>query len=304
MGSNIDLRGVFVPLITPFDSDDRPALAEVEKLAVHALDSGATGLVALGTTGEPATQDADERAAVIEAIATVCRARNAKLIVGAGTNSTKASLVEVEKANAVDGIGAILSVVPYYTRPSEAGIVAHFQTLAAASSVPLVVYNIPYRTGRGLGHTALLELAATENIAGMKQAVGSVDADTLALMAAKPADFHVLTGDDPFIFSHMALGGSGAIAASSHLCTRQFVDMVRLFHEGDIAGARRISGALLPLCEALFMEPSPAILKGALHRLGMISTPELRAPMTAASQAAIDRALEAVTFAESLLSDN
>lgn len=301
MAGNSDLHGVYVPLITPFTADDKPALGEIERLANESLDAGATGLVALGTTGEPATLTADEKSSVVDVVASVCKSRSAQLLVGAGTNSTAVSLEAVRWFGSRSGVTGLLSVVPYYTRPSEAGIVAHFKELAKESPVPLVVYNIPYRTGRGLGAKSLLELANTPNIAGLKQAVGGIDADTMTLMANVPSDFNVLCGDDAFIFPLMSLGGRGAIAASSHVCTKGFVSLVNASLKGDVEKARQISNKLLPVCQLLFEEPSPGVIKGVLAAQGRISTANLRAPMTKASEAAASAALAAVEKAESQL---
>src|SRR5207249_2771210 len=156
---------------------------------------------------------------------------------------------------------ASLAVVPYYVRPSEAAIVAHFDFVAQRSPVPLVVYNIPYRTGRGLGAAALLELAAIPGIAGLKQAVGSLDADTLTVLANAPADFAVLGGGDAFLAPLVLMGGAGAIAASAHVCTDRFVAMIDAALAGDAARARPHAEALLPLVLALFAAPSPASVK-------------------------------------------
>ena len=158
-------------------------------------------------------------------------------------------------------------------RPSEAAIVAHFQAVAARSPVPIVLYNIPYRTGRGLGAPALLELAGTEGIVGLKQAVGAVDVDTLELLAGAPEDFAVLCGDDAFLLPLLPWARAGAIAASAHLCTERFAALIADAHAGRFAEARAQAEALLPLMLALFAEPSPAVLKAMLHEAGRIATP-------------------------------
>jgi 4-hydroxy-tetrahydrodipicolinate synthase len=172
MTASLRLRGVYVPLVTPFGPDGKVALDSVERLAHECLDAGAAGLVALGTTGEPATLDAAEKEAVIDTCAAVCRERGAALIVGAGSNSTADSVRALRALGQRPAVVASLSVVPYYTRPSEQGILEHFRTLAAESPVPVIVYNIPYRTGRAVSAEGLLALAATPNIAGVKHAVG------------------------------------------------------------------------------------------------------------------------------------
>lgn len=188
-------------------------------------------------------------------------------------------------------MAASLAVVPYYVRPTEAAIIAHFRAVAARSPVPLVVYNIPYRTGRGLGADALGELAITDNIAGLKQAVGAIDADTLDVLAhISPTQLALLGGDDPYLFPLTLLSATGAIAASANLCTARFVEMIDAGLTGDLARGRALHEALLALVHALFAEPSPAVTKAVLHADGRIPTPDLRLPMSAASTTAVENA--------------
>ncbi len=256
-------------------------------------------MVALATTGEPTSLDDAEREAVVATCARVCADLGAVLVVGAGTNDTRSTIARHEALADVRGARASLAVVPYYVRPSEAAIVRHFQVVAERSPVPLIVYNIPYRTGRGLGAEALLELAATDNIAGVKQAVGGIDVDTLRILAEAADRFAVLGGDDPFLYPLVLMGGTGAIAASSHLCTRRFVEMIECGLDGKLAEGRAHAEALLPLVEALFAEPSPAVIKAALHSEGRIPTPHVRMPLGEASHTARDRALAALRTARS-----
>src|SRR5688500_1440036 len=143
--------GLYVPLVTPFAVDGGVALDALEGLAHGVLDAGAAGVVALGTTGEPATLDVAERRAVVDVCARICRERSATLIVGAGSNDTAASLTALEALGALEDVAAAMTVVPYYTRPSEAGVLAHFTHLAARGPVPLIVYHVPHRTGLPLG---------------------------------------------------------------------------------------------------------------------------------------------------------
>jgi 4-hydroxy-tetrahydrodipicolinate synthase len=290
-------EGLLVPLVTPFGEDGGVDLDAVERLAAELIDDGATGVVALATTGEPTSLDAAERDAVVAACARVCGDRGATLIVGAGTNDTRDTLARHEALAAVPGVSASLAVVPYYVRPSEAGIVRHFQYVAARSPVPVVIYNIPYRTGRGLGADSLLELAATDRVVGVKQAVGGIDADTLALLAAARDDFAVLGGDDPFIYPLVLMGGTGAIAASAHLCTSRFAAMIDCGRAGRVAEGRAHAEALLPLARALFAEPSPAVIKAALHAEGRIPTPDVRMPLVGASAESAERAVAALEAA-------
>ena len=289
--------GVLAPIVTPFAADGRVDVEVLERLGLELLDAGATGLIALSTTGEPTSLDDAERAAVVAACARVCAERGADLVVGAGTNDTRTTIARHEALAGVEGVVASLAVVPYYVRPSEAGIVAHFAAVAARSPVPLITYNVPYRTGRGLGAAALLELAAIDNVAGLKQAVGALDADTLALLAAQPDGFSVLGGDDAFLFPTMLMGGTGAIAASAHFCTERFAAMLAAGAAGDVATGRPHAEALLPLVLALFAEPSPAIIKALLHAEGRIPTPDVRLPLAPASPGALKRATAALAEA-------
>jgi 4-hydroxy-tetrahydrodipicolinate synthase len=297
MASDFRPTGVFVPLVTPFDDRDLVDLDALEALAAGVIDAGAAGVVALATTGEPTSLDEREREAVVEACARVCADRGATLVVGAGTNDTRATIASHEALADVPGVRASLAVVPYYVRPSESAIVRHFEVVAERSPVPLIVYNVPYRTGRGLGATALLELAATENVAGVKQAVGGIDADTLELLAAAATRFAVLGGDDAFLLPVVLMGGSGAVAASSHICTQRFVEMIQHGLEGRLAEARTHAEALLPLALALFAEPSPAVIKAVLHAQGRIPTAHVRMPLADASAGAVERAQAAVAAA-------
>jgi 4-hydroxy-tetrahydrodipicolinate synthase len=296
MASEVVLRGVYVAVVTPFEADGSVATEALEGLVHGFLDAGAAGVVALGTTGESATLDFDEKRQVIAACAAVCTERSAQLIVGAGTNSTAASVAAVTGLRA-DPITAVLSVVPYYVRPTQAGCLEHFKAVAGASPFPLVVYNIPYRTGRGLEAATILQLAAMGNVAGIKQAVGSLDLDTLDVLARAPEGFAVLGGDDAFIFPTVLMGGSGTIAASANVLTDRVVAMIECGLAGKLEEGRALARALLPVAKGLFAEPNPAVIKGVLHAQGLIPTPDLRLPMTAASPGAVEAALAAIEAA-------
>jgi 4-hydroxy-tetrahydrodipicolinate synthase len=285
------LQGLYVPLITPFTDEGELATEALEKLARDVIDSGAVGIVALGTTGEHATLTVAERHAVLDIAARACRERGATLIAGAGSNDTASTARELRDLAAWPEVAAALTVVPYYTRPSEEGVVAHFTRLATDSPVPLIVYNIPYRTGRSLGAATLLELASVPGIIGVKHAVGAVDHDTVLMMAGQPAGFAVLAGDDVFASPLLALGAAGAILASAHLRTAEFAELIAAWHSGRLEQARELGHRLAPLSAALFAEPNPAVIKGALHALGQIPSPVVRLPLLAAGRDAISAAL-------------
>ncbi|MFB8280496.1 4-hydroxy-tetrahydrodipicolinate synthase [Nocardia colli] len=295
------LAGLYVPLVTPFTADGALAADALEGLARSALTEGATGLVALGTTAEAATLTAVERALVVEICARVCRELNGQLIVGAGSNSTAASIEAVAALS--PQITAALTVVPYYTRPSEAGVLAHFQALAATSPVPLVIYNIPYRTGRILSAETLRQLAAHPNIVGVKHAVGSIDDATIELMATRPADFAVLAGDDLYLSPLLALGAAGGILASSTLVTGSFAALIDAWHHGRIDEARALGHRLAGLSAALFAEPNPTVIKAVLAAQGRIPSPAVRLPLLPASEATTIAALSALANSSAELSE-
>jgi 4-hydroxy-tetrahydrodipicolinate synthase len=291
------LRGLYVPIVTPFATDGSVALDALDGLAHRLLDAGVTGLVPLGTTGETPLLEHDEQRAVVDVCALVCRERQAHVIVGAGTNNTAATIKATLALGDVAGITATLCVVPYYLRPSQAGIVAHFEAIAEVSPVPVVLYNIPSRTGQLLEPAGLLRLANTPNVIGVKQSMGSLDPGTLRVLAEAPPGFAVLSGDDPLIFPLVLLGGSGAISAAGHVCTRRYVEMVECGLAGKVDEGRGHHDALLPVAQTCFAEPNPAVFKGVLHAQGLIPTPDVRAPLVNASEAAVAAALAAIAAA-------
>jgi 4-hydroxy-tetrahydrodipicolinate synthase len=293
MPTDLRLRGTYLPLITPFAADGSVAVDAVTRLAHHYLDAGAAGLVPLGTTGETSALTATEKQAVVDACSAVCIDRGAQLIVGAGTNNTATTIANVEALAGTPGLSAVLVVVPYYVRPSEAGIVAHFRAVADASPVPLVLYNVAFRTGRHLSAAGVVEAAAHPNIVGIKQATG-LEVDTLELLRDAPADFAVLGGEDAYLFPMMLMGGAGTICASAHVCTEQFVSMIECGLAGKVDEGRAHAEALLPVVNAMFVEPNPAVFKAVLHAQGLIPTPDVRLPLVNASAEALASALAAI----------
>jgi 4-hydroxy-tetrahydrodipicolinate synthase len=291
------LRGVYVPLITPFAADGSVALDALGRLSHECLDAGVAGLVPLGTTGESPFLDGDEKKSVVDVVAAVCRERDAQLVIGAGTNSTRTTVAAVEALAEVEGTTATLIVVPYYVRPNQAGIVAHFKEVAKRSPVPVVVYNIPGRTGRLLEPDGLLELARTPNICGVKQSIGAIDMGTLRMLAEAPEECAALGGDDELLFPFTVLGGSGGICASAHVCTARWVALAECGLAGKVDEGRTHHEALLPVVAACFAEPNPAVFKAVLHAQGRIPTPDVRLPLVNASPVAFERALAAVDAA-------
>jgi 4-hydroxy-tetrahydrodipicolinate synthase len=287
--------GLYVPLITPFTDDGDLDVASLESLAHQVLDEGATGIVALGTTAEAPALTQAERARVLDICAAVCTDRGAQLVAGAGSNDTRRSAEELAGLAAWPQIRAALVVVPYYNRPGEEGTVAHFRALAARSPVPIIVYNIPHRTGQQVGWQAMRRIAELPGVIGVKHAPGVVDQDTVEMMAGLPAGFSVLAGDCVFAPALLALGAAGAISASAHVCTARYAELVSAWAAGDVAAARPLGGRLALLSASLFAEPNPAVIKGVLHELGHIRGPAVRLPLLPARAASVTTALRLAT---------
>jgi 4-hydroxy-tetrahydrodipicolinate synthase len=283
MLEGMELSGLYVPLITPFTEDGELAPDALGKLAHDVIDAGASGLVALGTTGEPAALTAAERRTVLDVCARVCHERGATLIAGAGSNDTASTVQAVRDLAAWPQVSAALAVIPYYTRPSQDGIIAHFTRVAGESPVPVIVYNIPYRTGVPATLETLRELARVPGIAGIKHAVGGIDHDTVLLLADPPEHFAVLAGDDMFASPLLALGAAGGILASAHVCTGEFAALIAAWRAGNAARARELGRPLTALSAALFAEPNPVVIKGVLHSQGKIPSPAVRLPLLPAS---------------------
>ncbi|MEU6441155.1 dihydrodipicolinate synthase family protein [Streptomyces sp. NPDC047046] len=286
--------GLHVPLVTPFAADgtlDAEALAALERLAHDVLDEGAAGLLALGTTAEAATLDGAERAAVLTVLARVARERGVPLTVGAGGGDTAASRTALAALADLPEAVAALVPVPSFTRPGEAGVLAHFAALAATSPVPLLVYHIPYRTGQELSAATLREIGALPGVAGVKYAAGGVTEDTVALLGARPAGFAVLAGDDVYASALLALGAEGAVLASAHLATRAYAGLAAAWHAGEAHRARPLGHRLSRLSASLFAAPSPTVLKAVLHARGRLPSPAVRLPLLAAPGTAVKTAL-------------
>ncbi|KAF0813506.1 4-hydroxy-tetrahydrodipicolinate synthase [Andreprevotia sp. IGB-42] len=263
--------GIWVPLITPF-ADGAVDHAALRALVAHYVDAGVHGLVALGTTGEPSSLSDAEQDAVLATI--LAAAGTLPVVVGVAGNNAAALQQRVQQLNALP-LAGLLVPAPYYIRPSQAGLLAHFTALADSSRHPLVVYDIPYRTGVRIELPTLLALAAHPNIHAVKDCAGSLDTTLALIMDGRLA---VLAGEDLNLFNTLCLGGHGAIAASAHLRPADFVAVYRAICNGQLAEGRGRFQQLVPLIQTLFIEPNPAPVKAALAAQGLIRN-ELRAPM-------------------------
>jgi 4-hydroxy-tetrahydrodipicolinate synthase len=260
-------------------------------LIEHYIAQGVDGLFPLGTTGESPALDDDEIDELVERTAARVAGR-VPVFVGVGGNATHKVEKTLERLDrfAFEGI---VSVCPYYNRPSQDGLIAHFRAIAAATDRDVLIYNIPYRTAVNLLNDSLLELAQVPNIVGVKDSSGNI-AQSLELLQRKPVDFSVLTGEDALFFTMMANGADGGILASSHLMTAGFVEVGRRFAANDVAGARAAWAPLASFVPLLFAEANPMPIKYLLWRQGLIASPECRLPLTHISDA-LARRLDAAT---------
>ncbi|MGV2292379.1 4-hydroxy-tetrahydrodipicolinate synthase [Trinickia sp. YCB016] len=278
--------GIWIPLVTPFNRGAVDYVA-LRSLVERYAKAGVSGLVALGTTGE---SSALSEAESDEVLATILHAaRGLPVLAGVAGNQTARLVERVARLNALPVAGILVSA-PYYIRPSQAGLIDHFTQLADASEKPVVLYDIPYRTGVRIELDTLLTLAGHPRIQAIKDCAGSIET-TLALIV--DGRLQVLAGDDSNIFQTLCMGGSGAIAASAHLRPERFVAMYRALAEGRLVEGRAIYHELAPLVRALGAEPNPAPVKAALAAQGLLRN-ELRAPMTCATETLSRRLAELV----------
>jgi 4-hydroxy-tetrahydrodipicolinate synthase len=290
MPNSPDFTGLWIPLITPFHQGaiDHPALTRLVK---HFAKQGVTGFVACGSTGEAAALDKAEQLAVLDTMLQACK--GLPVVMGLSGYHLGQTRAWVETLSQLP-IAGLLVPAPHYIRPSQAGLQHWFTALADCATQPLIIYDIPYRTGSQLTLDTLLALAAHPNIRAIKDCGGDAG-KTQALI--NDGRLQVLAGEDAQIMATLRMGGVGAIAASAHLKTAQFVQVLDWMRRGESVQAQQLWQALAPLVQAVFSEPNPALIKAALAHQGQIHN-ELRLPMMPATAAAKQRLLELPRRAE------
>jgi 4-hydroxy-tetrahydrodipicolinate synthase len=281
-------------MITPFGPDGAVDHGRVWELAHHLVETGSDGLVVAGTTGESPTLSDQEKVALFRAVVEAVGGR-ARVVAGTGTYDTAHS-VEMTRRAEKAGCHGVLAVTPYYNRPPQAGLVAHFEAIAGASSLPVMLYNIPARTGRRIEVETLARLAAHPGLVAVKDAVGDL-AFTTETVAAVGEGLAVYSGDDVNTLPIMAVGGVGVVSVASHLAGRQVQRMLAAVLAGDLGGAQRLHRALAPLCRALFLEPNPMPVKAAMDELwAPVGDPRL--PLVRASAATLAAVRDALAAAQ------
>jgi 4-hydroxy-tetrahydrodipicolinate synthase len=285
--------GCGTALVTPFRGDGALDETTLRKLVRRQIDHGIDFLVPCGTTGESPTLTRDEHLRVVAIAVEEARGKT-PVLAGAGGYNTREV---VELARECESLGAqgILSVTPYYNKPTQEGLYRHYKAIASAISIPIVVYSIQGRTGINVDPATMVRLAEIENIAGVKEASGNI-AQMAEIVNRVPAHFKVISGDDAITIPVIALGGRGVISVASNQIPHVMTQLARLCNQGDFAGAREIQKHWFPLLHINFIEANPGPVKWAMHRMGLLE-PVFRLPMvppSVESQRKIEQVMDQV----------
>ena len=276
-----DFKGTGTALITPFKKDGSVDEEALRRLVDFQEENGVDMLLACGSTGEPATLSPAEHKKVMEIV--VDQARRAKVVCGAGSNCTREA-VELSRAAADYGADAILSICPYYNKPTQEGIFRHYEAIAQACDLPLIFYNVPSRTGVGITAETMIRLSHVPNIVAVKEASGDL-ALAAKVIKGTPDDFVILSGNDDITVDIIEEGGDGVFSVASNCIPRQIVDLVNTARSGDFAKAHAMSVALNPILTGMFVESNPIPIKYVMSRMGFGENC-LRLPLTPISEAA------------------
>lgn len=286
------IQGCFTAIVTPF-RNDKVDFEALKKIVRFQVENGINGLVPCGSTGEAATLSPEEYLAVIKTVVAEVKGR-VPVVPGVGTNSTAKSVEMVKKVSAL-GVDGLLAIVPYYNKPTQEGMTAHFSALAKATRLPIILYNIPGRTGVNMLPATVLGLRRKfRNIAGIKEASGSLD-QVSEIINGADKEFALMSGDDSLTLPMMSVGARGGISVVSNVAPADAAGVCALFLEGKRAEAAALHHKLFPLVKALFVETNPIPVKYAVSLLGLCR-PEPRlplTPLTVKNRAAIENALSA-----------
>ncbi len=260
-----DAIDLMTAIITPFDDNDQIDYSALTKLTEHLLSTGSQGFVIGGTTGETPTLSEDEKLTLYQKFVKIVAGR-VPIIAGAGSNSTAGTIDFIHKLAQIDGIDMALVVVPYYNKPNQRGMIAHFETVAKNSPLPIMIYNIPGRTGVLMEKETVVKLSKNRNIAGVKQCNTLEDLEYI--VEHTDDDFAVFSGEDAQALFAKVIGANGVISVASHIYGNEMTEMYRSLTEGNYQIAGKIQRQLTPKMNALFMYPSPSPVKAALNRTG------------------------------------
>ena len=281
----IPFTGVGTALITPFRKDGSIDESAVRRLARRQVDAGVHFVSPCGTTGEAPTLSDREKLRVCQLVVEEVAGR-VPVLAGAGGYNTR-EVIDLIHELAGIGVDGILSVTPYYNKPTQEGLYQHYKAIAESTNLPIVLYNVPGRTGVNLEVQTVVRLSAIPNIVGVKEASGNL-VQMSEIVAAVPGDFLLLSGDDPIAVAVMAIGGKGLISVASNAAPSEVVQMIELAEKGDFAGARRLHRWLLPFLQVNFIEANPIPVKAAMAAMGLIEE-AYRLPLVSPSAASRDK---------------
>ncbi|MBF2449589.1 4-hydroxy-tetrahydrodipicolinate synthase [Listeria welshimeri] len=273
----MDLGKVITAMVTPIHPEkDKVCKKRIHHLVNHLIANGSDGLVVAGTTGESPTLSHDEKIKLFRQVIET-NAGRAKLIAGTGSNNTAETIAFTKEVAELGGIDAVLVVAPYYNKPNQDGLYAHFVAIAEASDLPVVIYNIPGRSVVNIEPETIIRLAKLPNIVGVKESSGNLD-NISKIIAETPEDFLVYSGDDSLTLPILAVGGDGVISVASHVVGKEMQEMIQAFARGEVQKAASIHRSLLPIMNGLFAVPNPAPTKYLLNQQG-ISVGPVRLPL-------------------------
>lgn len=273
----MDLGKVITAMVTPIHPEkDKVCKKRIHHLVNHLIANGSDGLVVAGTTGESPTLSHDEKIKLFRQVIET-NAGRAKLIAGTGSNNTAETISFTKEVAELGGIDAVLVVAPYYNKPNQDGLYAHFVAVAEASDLPVVIYNIPGRSVVNIEPETIIRLAKLPNIVGVKESSGNLD-NISKIIAETPEDFLVYSGDDSLTLPILAVGGDGVISVASHVVGKEMQEMIQAFARGEVQKAASIHRSLLPIMNGLFAVPNPAPTKYLLNQQG-ISVGPVRLPL-------------------------
>ncbi|MCW5205466.1 4-hydroxy-tetrahydrodipicolinate synthase [Desulfobulbus sp. F5] len=279
------IQGAITAIVTPM-RDGKVDEESLVNLINFQIDNGIHGLVPCGTTGESATLSFAEHKRVIELTVKTVAGR-VPVIAGTGANNT-IEAIELTESAKESGADAVLSVVPYYNKPSQEGLYRHFKAITEAVDIPVVLYNVPGRTVTNMAPATVARLAELPNVIGIKEACGCLN-QISEIIRICPKDFIVLSGDDFTSMPTVLIGGKGVISVTSNVAPKAMSELMEASLRGDLAKAKEIHYKLFPLMGTMFCYPSPAPAKKAVHLIGKIASPELRLPMTEMDEASLDK---------------
>ena len=265
----MNFKGAGTALITPFKDDLSIDFDALTAIVNHQIENGTDYLVALGTTGESTTLSATEKRAVMDCIIQANKGR-VPLVIGIGGNHTQAVVEQISQTN-FEGFSALLSVSPYYNKPNQEGIKAHYKAVADASPLPVILYNVPGRTGSNMTASTQLALSAHPNIVATKEASGNME-QIMAIIKDKPSNFHLISGDDALTFPMMSVGASGVISVINHAFPRVFSGMVQDALNGNWENAKEKHYEILSASQKIFEDGSPGGIKVMLHQMELCQT--------------------------------